>query len=297
VVQVHTEADLTLSLEASLTSPFTNCATLSTMSPNQGSTAVHGQNDVQSMFQQIREFLHTIGLPISDGLTQHAASTAHEDLPHDHECSLTCMTGTVTPASSIRSATERLHSLIPPSNYGAVVPGRIYRSSYPEQKNYEFLKDLKIKSIITLVPEPISPEYQAFMEQSNIQHFHVHIRANKGEVRVESCEMSRALRLIMDRTNHPILIHCNKGKHRTGCTVAILRRIFGKMSPDMIREEYHTYAGAKARFLDEVFFENFDLNLVMWVARQEHWVAPELTIAPPSPPESLTSKADAKVSA
>lgn len=253
-----------------------------------------GQNDVQVMFNQIREFVQTIGLPISDGLTQHAASTTHEDLPHDHECSLTCMTGTVTPASSIRSAPERLHSLIPPSNYGAVVPGSIYRSSYPEQKNYEFLRDLKIKSIITLVPEPISPEYQAFMDESNIQHFHVHIRANKGEVRVESCEMSRALRLIMDRTNHPILIHCNKGKHRTGCTVAVLRRIFGKMSLDMIRDEYHTYAGAKARFLDEVFFENFDLNLVMWMARQEHWVDPELTIAPPSPPESLTSKAEPK---
>lgn len=205
------------------------------------------------------------------------------------------MTGTVTPASSVRSATERLHSLIPPSNYGAVVPGSIYRSSYPEKKNYEFLKELKVKSIITLVPEPISSEYQAFMDESNIQHFHVHIRANKGEVRVESCQMSRVLRLILDRTNHPILIHCNKGKHRTGCTVAILRRIFGGMTLDMIREEYHTYAGGKARLLDEVFFENFDLNLVMWIARQERWVTPELTIAPPSPPQSLTSQAKAKV--
>ncbi|KAF2848910.1 tyrosine-protein phosphatase-like protein SIW14 [Plenodomus tracheiphilus IPT5] len=258
--------------------------------------AGQGQNDIQTMFRKIKEFVHTIGLPISDGLTQHAASVNHEDLPHDHDCALTCMPssqGTATPAHSIRSATERLHSLIPPSNYGAVVPGKIYRSSYPEEKNYEFLKDLKIKSIITLVPEPLSPEYKDFMDEADIQHFHVHIRANKGDVRVESCEMSHALRLIMDRTNHPILIHCNKGKHRTGCTVAVLRRIFGKMNLDAIREEYHTYAGVKARFLDEVFFENFDLNLVMWMARQEGWAAPERIVAPPSPPASLTSKADA----
>ncbi|CBX92135.1 hypothetical protein IAQ61_000313 [Plenodomus lingam] len=260
--------------------------------------AGQGQNDVQTMFKKIRDFVHSLGLPISDGLTQHAAEVNHEDLDHDHECSSSCRPssrGTVTPAHSIRSASERLHSLIPPSNYGAVVPGMIYRSSYPEEKNYEFLKDLKIKSIITLVPEPLSPEYKDFMEEAGIQHFHVHIRANKGEVRVESCDMSRALRLIMDRTNHPILIHCNKGKHRTGCTVAVLRRIFGKMSLDAIREEYHTYAGVKARFLDEVFFETFDLNLVMWMARQEGWVAPAPTIAPPSPPESLSSKVDAKV--
>ncbi|KAI8934444.1 hypothetical protein NX059_009176 [Plenodomus lindquistii] len=260
--------------------------------------AAKGQNDIHTMLNKIREFVHTLGLPISDGLAQHAASINHEDLQHDHECDLNCMPdsqGTVTPAHSIRSATERLHSLIPPSNYGAVVPGMIYRSSYPEKKNYEFLKDLKIKSIITLVPEPLSEEYKDFMDEAEIQHFHVHIRANKGDVRVESCEMSRALRLIMDRTNHPILIHCNKGKHRTGCTVAVLRRIFGKMSLDAIREEYHTYAGVKARFLDEVFFETFDLNLVMWMARQEGWVGPAATNAPPSPPESVTSKDDVEL--
>lgn len=247
--------------------------------------------------ERVRDFVHSLGLAISDGLTHHAATTTHEDLPHDHECSVACMAetrGNVTPAASIRSATERLQSLIPPANYGSVLPGSIYRSSYPEEKNFDFLEDLRIKTILTLVPEPISPEYQNFMDKAGIQHFHVHIKANKGEVRVDSCEMSRALRLVMDRTNHPILIHCNKGKHRTGCTIACLRRILG-MDLDTIRDEYHTYAGVKARFLDEVFFENFDLNLVMWMARQEGWVLPEEeVIAPPTPPESVTSMPTAK---
>ncbi|KAF1849924.1 tyrosine-protein phosphatase-like protein SIW14 [Cucurbitaria berberidis CBS 394.84] len=273
-------------------------ATHRTMSINGDTTipAEQGQNTQQSMYQKVKEFVHGLGLSASDGLTYHAALTTHEDLPHDHECSIACMAesrGTTTPAASIRSARERLHSLIPPTNYGAVLPGSIYRSSYPEEKNYGFLKDLKIKSILTLVPEPLSPEYQAFMTDAGIQHFHVHIRANKVEVRVESSEMAKALRLIMDRANHPILIHCNKGKHRTGCTVACFRRIIG-LDLDAIRDEYHTYAGVKARFLDEVFFENFDLSLVMWAARQEGWAAPELEVAPPSPPESLTSLAVAK---
>ncbi|KAL6707914.1 tyrosine-protein phosphatase siw14 [Coniothyrium glycines] len=254
----------------------------------------------EDVFKQIKDFVQSLNLAISNGLTRHAASTLHEDLPleHDHECSITCMTesrGTVTPALSVRSACDRLRSLIPPSNYGAVLPGSIYRSSYPSEENYDFLKDVKIKTILTLVPEPLSPAYEAFMQEANIQHFHVHIRANKGEVRVDSCEMQRALRLIMDRTNHPILIHCNKGKHRTGCTVACFRRILG-LDMDTIREEYHTYAGVKARFLDEVFFENFDLNLVMWYARQAGWAAPEPVIAPPSPPESVSSQVKEKSS-
>jgi tyrosine-protein phosphatase SIW14 len=246
---------------------------------------------LRAQVETIRDYLEALQLPTSQQLLQHAATTAHEDNPHDHECGIKCLIesrGTTTPASSVRSAADRFHPYIPPSNYGAVLPGLIYRSSYPEQKNYEFIKDLKIKSILTLVPEPISAEYQDFMDKSGIQHFQVHIKANKGEVRVESCEMSRALRLIMDRTNHPILIHCNKGKHRTGCTVACFRRIIGADFTTIV-DEYHTYAGLKARLMDEVFFENFDLNNVMWFARQEGWVAPAVNMAPPSPPISTKS--------
>ena len=257
----------------------------------------HGctQDSEESIYEKIREFVRTLGLSASDGLIHHASEKPHEDLkdilnPRDHECSSDCTAdshGTLTPALSIHSSPERLQPLIPPSNYGAVLPGCIYRSAYPEEKNYGFLKDVGIKTILTLVPEPLTPEFQNFMKEAGIQHFHAHIRANKGEVRVESCEMARALRLIMDRSNHPILVHCNKGKHRTGCTIACFRRILG-LDADVIREEYHTYAGAKARFLDEVFFENFDINLVMWIARQEGWIAPEIEIAPPTPPSSIT---------
>ncbi|KNG52354.1 tyrosine-protein phosphatase siw14 [Stemphylium lycopersici] len=272
-----------------------------TLAPAAGQTQRQRQDTQEGVYERIREFVRSLGLSASDALIQHAGNNTHEDLkdvvnPPDHECSSNSTTeshGTLTPTLSIRSCPERLQSLIPPSNYGAVLPGCIYRSSYPEEKNYGFIKDVGIKTILTLVPEPISPEYQGFMKEAGIQHFHAHIRANKGEVRVESCEMSRALRLIMDRSNHPILVHCNKGKHRTGCTIACFRRVLG-LDPELIREEYHTYAGVKARFLDEVFFENFDINLVMWVARQEGWIAPEVDIAPPTPPASIISSVGSK---
>jgi protein tyrosine/serine phosphatase len=35
----------------------------------------------------------------------------------------------------------------------------------------------------------------------------------------------RALCEVMDIRNHPLLIHCNKGKHRTGCLVGCFRKI------------------------------------------------------------------------
>jgi tyrosine-protein phosphatase SIW14 len=36
-------------------------------------------------------------------------------------------------------------------------------------------------------------------------------------------------------------------------------------------EEYHAYAGSKARLLDEVFIEGFDTNTVLWMARRYGW--------------------------
>ena len=261
-------------------------------------SSVQGNQTQDNLIERVKNFVHSLGLNgLSHGLHEHARNTPHEDIAQYFERSstgstTTLLTETTTPTdttgsttpTSIRSAPERLQMRIPPSNYGAVIPGSVYRSSYPDATNHEFLKDLKIKSILTLVPEPISPEYQSFMDSAGIQHFQVHISANKGAVLVDSCAMSRALRLLMDRTNHPILVHCNKGKHRTGCTIALFRRILG-LDMDAVRDEYHTYAGKKARFLDEVFFENFDLNLVMWMARQEQWAgALAAEIAPPSPP-------------
>jgi tyrosine-protein phosphatase SIW14 len=251
----------------------------STTGESNNSTTGEGYSAQFTMMDKVKEYLEALNVVVGDRLSDHAAAVHHEDLPHDvaestgtstSTSTADTETGTVTPSSARSVVPDRLNMRIPPLNYGAVVPGSIYRCSYPQPENYEFIKDLKIKSILTLVPEQIPDEYQSFMDSAGIQHFRVHIRANKGEVRVESCEMQRALRLIMDRTNHPIMIHCNKGKHRTGCTIACFRRICG-LDMDTIREEYHTYAGKKARFLDEVFFETFDLNLVMWIARQERW--------------------------
>ena len=239
----------------------------------------------------IRTYFANLGIHSDRTLDEHAACTHHEDLPLNESDENVDDTKTRSPSPITQTiAPGRLRSLFPPSNYGAVVPGSVYRSSYPQEKNFEFLESLKLKTIITLVPEEIPAEYRDFMKQAGIQHFQVPLNANKGAVRIQSCDINRALNIVLDRTNHPLLIHCNKGKHRTGCLVASLRRIQGQ-NIEAVREEYHTYADPKARFWDEVFFEQFDLNTVMWHARKQNWVAPELEGAllspPPSPVHSL----------
>ena len=37
--------------------------------------------------------------------------------------------------------------------------------------------------------------------------------------------IQKAVTAVLDVRNHPLLIHCNKGKHRTGCLIGCLRKV------------------------------------------------------------------------
>ncbi len=68
-----------------------------------------------------------------------------------------------------------------------------------------------------------------------------------------------ALKAVIDPRNHPIMIHCNEGKHRTGCVVGLLRRARG-WAVSSVLDEYMLYAGTKARIIDQRFIELFPVS-------------------------------------
>jgi tyrosine-protein phosphatase SIW14 len=181
-----------------------------------------------------------------------------------------------------RRAPDRLTSLLPPDNFGAVIPSSVYRSSFPLPENFSFLGSLKLKTILTLVPKPFPDAYVEFMESNGIRQIVIPIAANKDVVCIEDTTMIQALGVVLDRSHYPLLIHCNKGKHRTGCTVACLRKIQGEGNRSALHE-YHTYAGSKARSLDETFIRSFDERSLLWLARENGLLYPdEPTIDSPS---------------
>jgi len=59
-----------------------------------------------------------------------------------------------------------------------------------------------------------------------------------------------ALRTVMNAAHHPVLIHCNEGKHRTGSLVGMLRRARGWALSSTV-DEYMMFAGSKARIVDQ----------------------------------------------
>ncbi|KAL2938959.1 putative tyrosine-protein phosphatase DSP4, partial [Bienertia sinuspersici] len=68
-----------------------------------------------------------------------------------------------------------------------------------------------------------------------------------------------ALATVLDPRNHPILIHCKSGKHRTGCLVGCLRKL-QKWCLLSIFDEYQRFAGVKSRKTDQRIVEMFDIS-------------------------------------
>ncbi|KAF8414160.1 hypothetical protein HHK36_002159 [Tetracentron sinense] len=62
-----------------------------------------------------------------------------------------------------------------------------------------------------------------------------------------------------DIRNHPLLIHCKRGKHRTGCVVGCLRKL-QNWCLSSVFDEYQRFAAAKARVSDQRFMELFDVS-------------------------------------
>lgn len=143
---------------------------------------------------------------------------------------------------------------VPPINFSMLCSG-VYRSGYPTKKNFRFLKALNLRSICYLCPEEYAQTNLKFCEESGIRVLRFPMEGNKEPfVDIPENTVHRALTALCDTRNHPILVHCNKGKHRTGTICACLRRVQG-WSLVSIFDEYLRFAGDKARVGDQQYAE------------------------------------------
>lgn len=165
---------------------------------------------------------------------------------------------------------------VPPLNFSLVEDG-IYRSGFPMPINYPFLKQLGLKTIIYLgdlghekiknsenkekkekkdkhSTLEIMHNYQDWISTTDIT-FHLLLMEpsqepfNSPEILLQSQEsLVRALQLILDKNNFPMLIHSNKGKHRTGLLVALMRKLLQGWCLSGIFDEYEKFAMGKSEF-------------------------------------------------
>ncbi len=168
---------------------------------------------------------------------------------------------TVTSSNDLSNVVDQNTTItpyIPPLNFSMVIPG-VYRGGYPNKKNFDFLKKIGLRSILFLCPERYSDNNMEFCRANGIRVLQFGIEGNKEPfVHIPEDAIRRAVEQLCDTRNHPILIHCNKGKHRTGVLVGCLRKVQG-WSLTSIFDEYRRFAGSKVRMLDQQFIELFEL--------------------------------------
>lgn len=156
---------------------------------------------------------------------------------------------------------EEDDTLVPPENWSMVTKG-VYRSAFPKSKNFKFLKKLGLKSLLTLILEDYPDQNKKFLQENNVSFYQFGVPGNKEPfVDIPEDKVCAALSIILNKENHPLLIHCNKGKHRTGCLVGCLRK-FQHWSFTSIFEEYRRFAFPKPRLMDQQFIELFDIENV-----------------------------------
>ncbi|KNA15366.1 hypothetical protein SOVF_098890 [Spinacia oleracea] len=147
--------------------------------------------------------------------------------------------------------------LVPPLNFSFVDNG-VFRSGFPEPPNFPFLQSLGLRSIIYLCPEAYPETNLEFIKKNGIKLYKFGIEGHKEPfVNIPDKAIREALKVVLDVRNHPVLIHCKRGKHRTGCLVGCLRKL-EKWCLSSIFDEYQRFAGGKARVSDQRFIELFD---------------------------------------
>ncbi|XP_023533817.1 probable tyrosine-protein phosphatase At1g05000 isoform X1 [Cucurbita pepo subsp. pepo] len=196
----------------------------------------------QSLKQQSEQICKTVEVDVID---HHRTASSLVELEASEDCE--------------RDGPDGDGLYIPPLNFSMVDNG-IFRSGFPNSANFSFLQTLGLRSIICLCPEPYPEHNMEFLKSNGIRLYQFGIESYKEPfVNIPDDMIREALKVVLDDRNHPILIHCKRGKHRTGCLVGCLRKL-QRWCLTSVFDEYQRFAAAKARISDQRFMELFDVS-------------------------------------
>ncbi|KAF4589850.1 tyrosine phosphatase [Ophiocordyceps camponoti-floridani] len=152
-----------------------------------------------------------------------------------------------------------------PANFGVVLPG-VFRSSYPQPEDYAFLQSLQLKTIVTLVnKEGGDDSLSSFVTSNGIRQIVFDMKGTKKEA-IPPATMASILNVVLDRNQYPLMVHCNHGKHRTGCVVAVVRKLSG-WTVNTVLDEYRAYATPKVRECDVDYISSFKASTLITSTR------------------------------
>ncbi len=166
-------------------------------------------------------------------------------------------------------STEKIPpALVPPIKFSKIEPS-LSRGAYPRPINYPYLETLHLKTMIALVPYPITMETDSSLTQFCIQHNIdlVHIATDKNakdkgknrDVPIDHNQVLQVLQILVCAKNNPIFIFCNNGGQVSSLVVACLRRI-QLWSSVSIYNEFVNFS-TTINHNDRTFIENFKAEI------------------------------------
>jgi len=123
-------------------------------------------------------------------------------------------------------------------NFATVRQGVLYRSGQPRGLGLDFVKLYGIRTLINL-RKPDSkgtPEEKSFAAKNGLRFYNFSIGSTAAEI---DETVQRFLAIVADKSHWPILVHCSRGKERSGVLSAIYRIEYDRWSnEDALAETY-----------------------------------------------------------
>lgn len=157
---------------------------------------------------------------------------------------VTCLCAAVAGGCATDPSSRLPTQLATVKNFHCVSPG-IYRGAQPDEAGMEALKDLGIKTVVSLrVPEQVVEWEEEAADRLDMGF--VSLPLSNYDDPTEA-DVRTFLKLVTDPTRQPVFIHCRQGQLRTGALVASYRVIEEGWSAE------EAYAEAKQLGFDDQY--------------------------------------------
>lgn len=141
-------------------------------------------------------------------------------------------------------APDRSHTHLAPGTSivrFAQVDDGIYRGSRPKSDaDFRFLRSKHVRFIVSLEFIPFLSEFEEHKAKKYGIGF-VHAVMNGSPVPPSEKHVNRVLRILKDKRNHPIYVHCALGRDRTGLIAALYKMYFRGMPPQAAWQEMRSF--------------------------------------------------------
>lgn len=139
-------------------------------------------------------------------------------------------------------------------NFAQISPV-LYRGAQPTAEGFKELKKMGIKTVVNLRSMHTD---RRKIKGCGLRFAHMYCRA----WRPRSNDVARFLKLMKDKSNHPVFVHCLHGSDRTGMMVAAYRMIEQDWNADDAARETHNFGFHKIFPMIQRYLKSFDREAI-----------------------------------